>query len=113
MLRFEINGYGFLFTGDASVETENDVIKKYKNRLKSDILKVGHHGSITSSSLDFLEVVKPKVSIISVGKNNKYGLPDEKVISRLQRFGNVYKTSDCGNISIIIKKNEFEVSPYK
>ena len=66
----ELNNHKFLFMGDAGVEEEEDLIKKY-NLQDIDVLKVGHHGSKTSSGEEFIESIKPKYSIISVGKNNR------------------------------------------
>lgn len=74
----ELNGYKFMFMGDASKLTEEDIIKKYK-LAKIDFLKVGHHGSKTSSSKEFISKINPKYSIISVGRKNKYGLLIKKL----------------------------------
>ena len=98
--------------GDASIKTEKDIINKYSS-LESDVFKVGHHGSNTSSGSIFIDYVKPKISIISVGKNNKYGLPDSNVLAKLNRYGLVYETSKRGNIEIIVKKNNLEVLSYR
>ena len=68
--------------GDAPSEIEKEIIKKYK-KLDCDILKVGHHGSDTSSSLEFLKAVTPEEAIISCGVNNSYGHPSEEVVNRL------------------------------
>ena len=72
-----------LFTGDISENIENKLVEKCSNTLKADILKVAHHGSKTSSSKDFIEVVKPKIALIGVGKNNKFGHPNGDIIDRL------------------------------
>ena len=71
------------------------------------------YGSNTSSGSIFIDYVKPKISIISVGKNNKYGLPDSNVLAKLNRYGLVYETSKRGNIEIIVKKNNLEVLSYR
>ncbi|WP_300696718.1 ComEC/Rec2 family competence protein [uncultured Clostridium sp.] len=99
----------FLFTGDAETSDENLVLFE-NNDLKADVLKVGHHGSSTSTSLDFLNSVDPSVAIISVGKNNPYGHPSQKVLSLLDESniktlrtdisGNIIVISDGKNISI-------------
>ena len=70
----EINGYKFMFMGDAGIDKEKDILEEY-NISNIDVLKVGHHGSKTSSSEDFINEMSPKYSIISVGKNNRYGHP--------------------------------------
>lgn len=98
-----IENKSILYTGDMTIEEENDLILKYKSKLNSDVLKVGHHGSNTSTSSKLLNYVSPIISIVSVGRKNKYGLPDTEVIKRLERVSKVYKTSECGNIDIYIK----------
>ena len=82
VLGFSLGGKNFLLMGDAPSEIEKEIIKKYK-KLDCDILKVGHHGSDTSSSLEFLKVVTPEEAIISCGVNNSYGHPSEEVVNRL------------------------------
>lgn len=87
----------YLFMGDATTKVE-------KGRVWNDIdvLKVGHHGSNTSSSKSFLEQVSPEISIISVGKENTYGLPKDTIIKRLNSVGtNIYRTDNAGTIQII------------
>ena len=74
----------FLFTGDAPVSSENEMIKK-KYNLKADVLKVGHHGSYTSTSKKFLKKVKPKFAVISACKDNTYGHPHSVVMKRLKK----------------------------
>ena len=87
----------YLFMADATTKVE-------KNRVWEDVdvLKVGHHGSNTSSSKSFLESVDPEISIISVGKENSYGLPKDTIIKRLNSIGtNIYRTDVSGTIQII------------
>lgn len=113
VIRFVLNNYSFLFTGDMTIDEENDLIERYNKNLKSDVLKVAHHGSNTSSSDSFLKLVKPKYSIVSVAKNNSYNLPNGDVINRLNMISTVYQTKDNGNISIYIYKNKMYVLPYR
>lgn len=88
----------FLFTGDAEITSEKEIISAGYN-LKSDLLKVGHHGSHTSTSKEFLEAVSPKYAVISVEKNNKYNLPKKSVMNRLKDAGVViYRTDETGSI---------------
>ncbi|MBX9137535.1 MULTISPECIES: ComEC/Rec2 family competence protein [unclassified Clostridium] len=99
----------FLFTGDAEISTENTVLSQNEN-LKCDILKIGHHGSSTSTSPDFITAVNPSVAIISVGKNNPYGHPTPEIISLLNSLniktirtdinGSIIAISDGSNIKI-------------
>ena len=103
----EINNYKFLFMGDAGVEVEEDLIEKY-NLQDTDVLKVGHHGSKTSSSKTFIDEVNPKYSIISVGKNNLYGHPNDSVLETLEE-SKIYRTDQGGSIMFKIKKNKLQL----
>ena len=71
----------FLFTGDAETKVENEILSKGYN-VDVDVLKVGHHGSDTSSSTNFLKKVTPKYAIIQVGENNEYGHPHNETINK-------------------------------
>lgn len=102
--------YTFLFMGDASKLTEEDVIKKYKLP-KIDFLKVGHHGSKTSSSKEFISKINPKYSIISVGRKNKYGHPNKEVLNNLDN-SKIYRTDQNGSIMFKIKDNKLEIETY-
>lgn len=88
----EIRGKEFLFMGDATIKIENNIMKDYK--LDIDILKLGHHGSDTSSSYDFLKYIHPKVAIISCGKNNKYHHPSLSTLQSLNKLGIPYRRTD-------------------
>ena len=89
----------FIFTGDAEEISEKEMIEVYKDNLKSDILKVGHHGSTTSTSQEFLDAVRPKEAIISLGKDNTYGHPHKEIIDRLEANNIIiYRTDLEGTI---------------
>ena len=103
----ELNNYKFLFMGDAGVEVEEDLIKKY-NLKDIDILKVGHHGSRTSSSKSFIDIIEPKYSIISVGKNNRYGHPNKEVLENLKE-SKIYRTDEDGSIMFKFKNNKLKI----
>lgn len=78
-----------LLTGDIEEIAERKILEEYKNNLtilNSTFLKVGHHGSSTSSIQEFLNNVKPKIALIGVGKNNTFGHPNEGVIERLKNL---------------------------
>ncbi len=79
----ELNGYKFMFMGDAGVTTEKEILDKY-NLPNIDVLKVGHHGSRTSSSKEFITKINPNYSIISVGKKNRYGHPNKELLENLK-----------------------------
>ncbi|MCC8169752.1 MAG: MBL fold metallo-hydrolase [Oscillospiraceae bacterium] len=88
----------FLFTGDAEREAEQDIIDAGYD-LSADVLKVGHHGSSTSTSYVFLREVMPEYAVISCGKDNSYGHPHEETMSRLNDEGAViYRTDENGHI---------------
>ena len=94
-----------LFTGDIEYDAEQELVKEYGNKLKSDILKVAHHGSKTSSSQNFIELVKPEIALIGVGKDNTFGHPNEGVLERLNKMGTkIYRTDKNGEISILVEK---------
>lgn len=93
VLSLDFMGKNFLFTGDADIEIEKKILKDNPN-LKTDVLKIGHHGSKTSSSYAFLETLHPEMCIISVGQNNKYGHPNEEVINRLKKLKLKYRRTD-------------------
>ncbi|HIA7093569.1 TPA: DNA internalization-related competence protein ComEC/Rec2 [Staphylococcus aureus] len=94
-----------LLMGDASKNNESLLLKKY-NLPEIDILKVGHHGSKTSSSKEFIEMIKPKISLISSGKNNMYHLPNIEVVKRLQRIrSRIYNSQQNGQVTIDLDDN--------
>ena len=103
----ELNNYKFLFMGDAGVEVEEDLIEKY-NLKDIDVLKVGHHGSKTSSSKIFIDEINPKYSIISVGKNNRYGHPNDSVLDNLNG-SKIYRTDKDGSIMFKIQNNKLNI----
>lgn len=85
----------FLFMGDAEKLSENEI----KEDVTADVIKIGHHGSNTSSSIDFIKKVNAKYGIISVGLNNKYNLPKEETITNWENSGTkIYLTSTNGTI---------------
>ena len=103
----DLNGYKFMFMGDASITTEKEILDKY-NLPDIDILKVGHHGSKTSSGKEFIDELNPKYSIISVGKNNRYGHPNKEVLNNLKN-SKIYRTDQDGSIMFKIKNNKLRI----
>ena len=96
IIRLEYGENSFLFMGDAEEENEKQI-----NWPKTDVLKVGHHGSNTSSSKNFINQVQPKYSIIMVGKDNSYKLPKQETIDKLKNIGSeIYRTDENGTIEI-------------
>lgn len=115
VLRLVYGDTSFLFTGDAEREEEQAILNS-GCELKSDFLKVGHHGSDTSTSYPFLREVMPEMAVISVGEDNSYGHPTEDTLSRLRDAdvkvyrtdmqGTIICTSDGEDISVQVEKNE-------
>jgi len=93
--------------GDAGVEVEKNIIEKY-NLQNIDVLKVGHHGSKTSSGKKFINEINPEYGVISVGKNNRYGHPNDGVLENLED-SNIYRTDQDGSIMFKVKKNKLEI----
>lgn len=106
VFRLIYNNTKIMFTGDIEIPAENVIVSEYKNnknRLKSDILKVAHHGSDTSTTKEFLELVNPKIALIGVGKNNSFNHPSKDVISRLEDVQiKIYRTDLMGEITIFV-----------
>ena len=95
---------------DADKEVEKSIIEKY-NLKDIDFLKVGHHGSKTSTDMTFINKINPKYSIISVGKNNKFGHPNKEVLNNLSD-SKIYRTDQDGSIMLKIKKNKLRIETY-
>ena len=103
VLHISMGEMSFLLTADTMREAEWELIARRAN-LTSTVLKVGHHGSDTSTSLEFLAVVDPQLAVISVGAENRFGHPSDEVITRLEeRIGseNIYRTDEQGTIELI------------
>ena len=107
VIYMKLNKYKFLFMGDAGIEKEKDILDKY-NISDIDVLKVGHHGSMTSSSKIFIDVINPKYSIISVGENNRYGHPNKEVLEYLEE-SKIYRTDEDGTVMFKIKNNKLKI----
>lgn len=101
ILRITYGKTSFLFTGDAEFDEEKELIDSGA-KLRSNVLKVAHHGSSSSTSSRFLKKVKPDYAVISVGKDNSYGHPTEKILKRLKKAGaKIYRTDKKGTITCI------------
>jgi len=108
VLKITHKNQSILITGDLPQKFERYLVHKYKNKLKSNILLVGHHGSNTSSSEEFLKAVDPEYIIISVGKDNPYHLPNKNALKRLQKLHiPILRTDKIGNIIFQFKKTKF------
>ena len=100
-LRITHGTTGFIFTGDAEAAAELEMIAAGHN-LSADVLRVGHHGSSTSTTQEFLDAVNPSIAVVSAGAGNSYGHPHNTVMSRLRVAGvRIYRTDHHGNIAIV------------
>ena len=107
VIYFEYLKYKFLFMGDASSNVEDYIMSRY-NLSNISFLKVGHHGSKTSSSKKFIDYVNPKISLISLGRGNIYGHPNKEVLENLNN-SKIYRTDLDGSINIKINKSKVRV----
>lgn len=100
VVRVDYGGTSFMFTGDAEEVSEKEMLSEHhKTEFTCDVLKVGHHGSTTSSSIDFIKAVNPLVAVISCGTGNSYGHPHRETINTLTNAGiDIYRTDQMGNI---------------
>ena len=111
--KLKYKNFSMLFTGDIEEIAEKAILAKYsknKNILKADVLKVAHHCSKTSSTIDFLKAVKPNYAVIGVGKDNNFGHPSDITIQNLKDMGvKIYRTDEIGEIEIKgITKNKIK-----
>lgn len=102
--KINYKNFSILLTGDIEEKAEKKILENYQNNqriLKSNVLKVAHHGSKSSSTKDFLEKVKPDIAIIGVGKRNKFGHPNCSTLENLNRINcKIYRTDENGEIKI-------------
>lgn len=114
--KLNYKNYSMLFTGDIEAIAEKAILKKYSknlNILKSDILKVAHHGSKTSSITEFIEKIKPKYAIIGVGEDNKFGHPSDSTIQNLEKANiRIYRTDKMGEIEIKTSGKEIKINKF-
>ena len=104
VMKLYYKNFSMLFTGDIEEIAEKAILNTYKNKLEifqSTILKVAHHGSKSSSTQEFLNVVKPKIALIGVGENNLFGHPNPHVVERLEECGTkIFRTDESGEINV-------------
>ena len=103
VIRMEYGETSFIFTGDATVNTEKSILALFeKSKLDCDFLKSGHHGSVTSSGEEFISALSPEIVAISCGVNNSYGLPDREVLEIYESFGaECHRTDKEGSMVFI------------
>ena len=113
--RLTFGKFSMLFTGDAEGPVEKTMAASYGSKLKSQVLKAGHHGSKTSSTADFLKLVGPESVIMSLGANNQYGHPHKELLARLQKQGikDIYRTDENGTITIVSDGTSYKITTEK
>lgn len=111
------NKFSILFTGDIEEKAEKAILEKYKTNkkiLNSTILKIAHHGSKTSSTIDFLSNVNPKIALIGVGTNNNFGHPSSITLENLKLINcNIFRTDEDGEIIIKLKNKSIKATNIK
>lgn len=112
VIRASVGGKSFLFTGDAEGEPESDLVEKYGSELKCDVLKVGHHGSRTTTKAKFYKAVSPKIAVISCGEDNDYGHPHGETLKTLSDII-VYRTDLNGTVTVGMDGGELKVAVSK
>ncbi len=107
VMRLTVDGSSVLFTGDAEDEAESDILKRYGGSLSSHILKVGHHGSSSSTTEKFFLAVNPDYAVISCGKDNSYGHPHRETVALLEKYGTpTYRTDEAGDLVFTVKNGK-------
>lgn len=109
-VRIDYNRVSWLFSGDLSDDGEKALLKSGQN-IDVTAYKVGHHGSSSSSSEEFLEKITPRLCVISCGEGNSYGHPHEAAVDRLEEYtGSIYRTDLCGTVSVYSDGEKLYVS---
>ena len=109
ILRLAVGGSSFLFTGDAYKSAEKELVNEGLE-ISSDVLKIGHHGSKTSTAPEFIEKVLPEIAVIQCGKDNSYGHPHPETLETLEKYGiNILRTDLNGDIKIICDSQSLKV----
>jgi len=97
-------------TGDIERAVEDDLVHAFGTGLSSDVLKVAHHGSASSSTTSFMSAVNPSVAVISVGRNNRFGHPDPSVMEMMGEKGiAVFRTDLLGAVVLLVRRDWYEV----
>ena len=115
VLRVDFGGTSFLFTGDMERDAEEDLLAQWgEEALRADVLKVGHHGSRSSSGPAFLEALSPQAAVISCGADNAYGHPHPETLERLEQGGSrVYRTDRQGAVRFRMRKGRMIVDTFR
>jgi competence protein ComEC len=112
VLKVTDGNVSFLLMGDVGIEAENEIMKDGYD-VNADVLKVGHHGSRTSSGASFISAVSPAISVIEVGAENNYSHPHKETLDRLEKVSKVYRTDQDGTITITTDGSAYSVTTQK
>lgn len=108
VFRIDYGNNSVLMMGDAELELEDYLLETYSDQLNVDILKLGHHGSDSSTGQEFIEMVSPKDAIASCGLDNKFGHPSRRILKRLERASTtVWRTDLHGDIEVVFDENGY------
>jgi len=111
VFRLDYKDHSFLFIGDAEIKAER-ILANLDSLLNVDVLKVGHHGSSTSSIMSMVNHVSPKYAVISAGKNNRFGHPSEKIVQRWVDIGaEVFRSDESGAVIIAVDGEGMSINP--
>ena len=112
--RLTYGNFSMIFAADTEKESEERMVAEFANELKSNVLKVAHHGSNTSSSADFLRVAKPDAAIISCGVNNDYHHPHPGTLKKFEKLGSkIYRTDLNGTVTVITDGKKWDITKEK
>ncbi len=110
VMRATVDGGSVLFTGDAETVAERDILSSYGLSLRANVLKVGHHGSSTSTSEAFLKAVNPEIAVISCETGNSYGHPHRETVKLLQEHNvTTYRTDEQGSVVLELKDGQIKL----
>ena len=110
VFRLSLGSFSMLFTGDIEKEAEDKLVGRYGAKLASQVLKVPHHGSRSSSSTEFLQVVKPEAALISLGAGNDYGHPHQAALRRLEQSkAKIWRTDQNGLITVESDGTQYKI----
>lgn len=113
VLKVSCNGTSFLFPGDVQSQGEGILVSNAVSKLKSEILLVPHHGSKSSSTMPFLNIVSPKIAVISCGKGNSFGFPNKETVQRLNTVGsNIIRIDESGAVRFEVSSNSLEIQKF-
>lgn len=113
VIKVSYGSFQFMFPGDIMVNAEKEIIRTRARQLKSTVLVAPHHGSKTSSSMAFLNLVKPDIAVFSVGWNNRYHFPHPSIVERYKKSGcSIYRTDVHGSITLLTDGRTMDIIPY-